>query len=148
MGAIYGGYVRNSPYAFANEKATYHGYKYVAQANAFNVFDEPISEKLTTIQGSKIWANNSHIGDYVEFSIVDKDDILNLFSQQGIVKGEGEIEVERWVHKIYLPPWNCEKDLSTKTAIEVIAGLYLRVCYVNVGQTQVDFAVEYIGYEK
>lgn len=148
MGAIYNSSIRNSPYAFANEKAVYRGYKYVAQANAANIFDESIDENLALIQGCRIWAKAPNIGDYIEFSIVDKDDVLGLFSQQNIIKDQAVLEVERWTHNIYLPPWNCEKDLFTKTAIETTQGLYLRACYINTGGVAVDFAVEYMGYEK
>ena len=148
MSGIYGSTLKSSPYAYADERAVYRGYKYIAQADAMNIYDEQIDEKLVYVQGSKIWVNNPNLGDYIEFSIVDKNDTLGLFTENSLTKEGDVLEVQRWTHNIYLPPWSCEKELITKTAFETISGLYLRVCYVNVGLNDVDFAVEYLGYEK
>lgn len=136
-----------SPYAYAEERTVFQGFKYTAQAGALNIFDEPIGNKLVYIQGGKVWFKSPNIGDYVELSIVDKDNVLGLFSQYNLTEDIDVLEVSKWVKKLYTPSWDWECELVAKTAGQVVPGLYLRVAYENTGTSPVEFAVNYLWYE-
>lgn len=138
---------RLSPYAYADEKTVFQGYKYVAQPGALNIFDEPIGNKLVYIQGGKVWFKSPNLGDFAELSVVDKDNVLGLFDQYGLVVGEDVLEVSKWVRNLYTPPWDWENELIAKTAGQVVPGLYLRIAYQNTGVNPVDFGVLYLWYE-
>lgn len=147
MGQIHNPAQRLSPYAFANERTVFQGYKYIAQPSALNIFDEKVGSKLVYIQGGKLWVKAPNLGDYVELSLVDKDNVLGLFSQYNLVVGTDVLEVSKWVRKLYMPPWNWECELLSKTVGQLVPDLYLRIAYENVGTTPVDFGVTYLWYE-
>ena len=68
------------PYAFAKEKTTFKGYSYTAQPGALNIFDEQVVSNVVYVQGGKFWVKSPNLGDYAEMSVVDKDNVLGLFS--------------------------------------------------------------------
>jgi hypothetical protein len=147
MGQIHRPSERISPYAYADEKTVFQGFSYTAQPGALNIYDEPIGNQLVYIQGGKLWVKQPNLGDYAELSVVDKDNVLGLFDQYGLVEGTDVLEVSKWVRKLHTPPWNWECELFAKTAGSVAPGLYLRVAYENTGTSAVDFGVFYLWYE-
>lgn len=147
MGQIHRPTEKLSPYAFADERTVFQGFKYTAQPEALNIFDEPIGNSLVYIQGGKVWVKSPNLGDYAELSIVDKDNVLGLFDNYGLTQGVDVLEVSKWVRKLYPPPWDWECDLFSKTAGSVASGLYLRIAYQNTGIVPVDFGVSYLWYE-
>lgn len=118
------------------------GHLYVAQPNSLNIYDEQISTQLKLRGG---WYNTftaSTLGDYVEFSIVDKDNVLGLFSLFGLTVGQGVLELKKFVKTAYVNPnLGNRKEFISAGASEIMAGLYFRVYYYNSGSSSVTFSV-------
>ena len=147
MGQIHRQAQKVSPYAYANENTVFQGYNYTAQPGALNIFDEPVSSNAVYVQGGKIWIKSPNLGDYAEMSVVDKDNVLGLFSQYGLTEGVDVLEISKWVRNLRIPPWDWECELMAKTVGEVAPGLYLRISYQNTGVDPVDFGGFYLWYE-
>ena len=147
MGQIYRPVDKTSPYAFADESTVFQGYNYTAQPGALNIFDEQVNNNTVYIQGGKFWVKSPNLGDYAEMSVVDKDNVLGLFSQYGLTEGVDVLEISKWVRNLRIPPWDWECEMMAKTVGELTPGLYLRIAYQNVGVDPVDFGGFYLWYE-
>jgi len=122
---------------------TWKGHLYTALPNSLNIFDEVVTTQLKLRGGwYKILTTNTAIGDYIEFSIVDKDNVLGLFSYFELTLGQDVLELKKFVKTEYISPLNLERqDFQTGGASEVMAGLYFRVAYYNSSVISVQFTV-------
>jgi len=107
----------------------------VQGANAdpvLNLFDLLVTTE-TKIRGGKwkIAGSGHHPDDYVEFSVVDKDDVLGLFSYYGVPQG-GFLELSKFAITMPVDPehkgWEVTEEPGAST---VFAGLYMRVHYMS-----------------
>jgi len=123
------------------------GYKATVISPAANYFDNVISEQLS-LCGGEYWVNQEdldkvHEDDYVEFSIIDKDNVLGLFSYYGLTQGTDILELNKFVRTDYVKKGNINEgyysDLSksVKGANGLIVGLYSRVKYTSCGEQPV-----------
>lgn len=119
------------------------GHLYTAQPNSLNIFDEVVTTQLKLRGGwYKILDSSANIGDYIEFSIVDKDDILGLFGLFGLTINEDVLELKKFVRTEYISPEDkSRQDFQSLGASEVMAGLYFRTYYYNSGSVSVNFSV-------
>ena len=102
---------------------------YTAQPNAVNIFDMLIDETMVgadgtvQIQGGMYWTNGEvEAGDYIEFAVMDLDNVL----------GYGEnVELAKYVRKL---PVRADRDgeIDPRQASVLVQGLYLRTIYVAV----------------
>ena len=126
----------------------WEGSFYEAVAEATNIYDEVVTTEKRLRGGRyEVMDGNSVIGDYVKFSVVDKDDVLGLFDMLEIEEG-GFLELRRYV-KDYVNPLaagNIQK-FEGNSAFPVIAGLYLRSTYVSTGAVNVKFKAGTLAYE-
>ena len=78
-------------------KAVWKGYLYTATAGILNIFDELINTEIKISSGyyqlvAPLDSPEAVIGDYVEMSIIDKDNISGLFSLYGLVARKNEVQ--------------------------------------------------------
>lgn len=127
----------------------FQGYLYTASAGVTSIFDELITTEIKLRAGwYEILDNNAVIGDYIDFSVVDKDDVLGLFGALGLTQGVDVLEVGNFVRTEYINPRNTGRsDFRVDGASTVFAGLYFRVKYVSTGANDVDFKASYLVYE-
>jgi len=119
------------------------GHLYTAQPNSLNIYDEVVTTQLRLRGGwYKVLSTGANIGDYVEFSIIDKDNVLGLFAYFGLTVGQDVLELKKFVKTEYINPLSLERqDFVSGGASEVMAGLYFRTYYYNSGLTAVKFSV-------
>lgn len=102
---------------------------YVAQPNATNVWDMPITAAMVgadgkvQMQGGDYETDgNVEDGDYLEFAVMDIDNILSYGAN---------FELAKYVKKRALNK-NQTKAIDPRQASDLIQGLYLRTIYVAV----------------
>lgn len=127
----------------------WEGHMYTANAGATNIFDEVVTtEKRLRGGWYELLDSNAVVGDYVEFSVVDKDDVLGLFALLGLTVGVDVLELRKYVKKDYVNPTNkARQPFVGNSAFPVIVGLYLRSMYVSIGSVDVVFKVNMLAYE-
>jgi hypothetical protein len=119
------------------------GHLYTAAPNSLNIFDEKVTTQLKLRGGwYKLLDSTANVGDYVEFSIIDKDNILGLFGMFGLTVGTSVLELKKFVRSEYVSPNDMTRqDFVTGGASEVMAGLYFRTYYLNTGSSEIKFAI-------
>lgn len=119
------------------------GHLYTATAGATNIFDEVVTvEKQLRGGWYELFNDNAVIGDYMEFSVVDKDDVLGLFSLYGMVVGQHVLELAKYVKTEYINPNKKERQVFLANSTFVVyAGLYMRTIYESTGGGDVVFKV-------
>lgn len=118
------------------------GHLYVAQPNSLNIFDELIVTQLKLRGGWYKLLDNGTLGDYLEFSIIDKDNVLGYFDYFGLTVGQDVLELKKFVRTEYISPESKSRnDFASGGASEVMAGLYFRTYYYNSGNEVVNFSV-------
>lgn len=116
---------------------------YTAQPNSLNIFDEVVTTQLKLRGGwYRLLDNNATVGDYVEFAIVDKDNVLGLFGYFGLTVGQDVLELKKFVRTDYVSPESkARQEFQSAGASEVMTGLYFRSYYYNSGNSTVQFTV-------
>lgn len=119
------------------------GHKYTATAGATNIFDEVVTtEKQLRGGWYELFDDNAVVGDYLEFSVVDKDDVLGLFALYGMTVGTHVLELAKYVKTEYINPAKKERQIfMAKSTFVVTGGLYLRTIYESTGANDVGFKV-------
>ena len=122
------------------------GYKYAAQAGVQNIFDELVTKQIY-IQGGKYKVIGATDGDYAEFAVVDKNDVLGLFALYGLVVGQDVLELYKYIRTYYMLDANDSGEFKFESAARIYQGLFLRAIYMSVGATPVKMGVTYQWYE-
>jgi hypothetical protein len=140
-----------APYAFgvSQEQTKFKGYLYSMSPFSVNIFDELITKQVF-IQGGAFETKDAVEGDSADFSIVDKDDAMGLFSLYGLTVGVDVIELRRYVETEFMFDGVNKEDLRVEAAGQVYAGLYFRTKYVSVaplGSPDTKVKVRYLYYE-
>ena len=119
------------------------GHKYTATAGATNIFDEVVTtEKQLRGGWYELMCENAVLDDYLEFAVVDKDDVLGLFTMLGYTVGEDVLELAKYVKTEYINPLRTDRQVfMANSTFVVIAGLYIRTIYVSTGENDVTFKV-------
>lgn len=121
------------------------GQRYVASAGVLNIFDELITSEVKLRGGWYELLDDPTIPkatnqDYIEFSVVDKDDVLGLFSTYGLTVGEDVLEISKFVVKDYINPYHNNREMfNVSSASTIVAGLYMRTYYYSNGAQDVTF---------
>lgn len=117
------------------------GKKYTAVLGVLNIFDEEIiadmvgADGTVMMGGGKYWVNDKVTeGDYIEYSVVDKNDVLGLFAQLGLTLGLDVLELAKFVQKEYIGN-NQSEMMPFDQAKQLVQGLFLRSIYNSVGTT-------------
>ncbi|HUV84463.1 MAG TPA: hypothetical protein VMV86_02075 [Methanosarcinales archaeon] len=116
---------------------------YTATAGALSIFDEPVLSQIKVRGGWYELFSSPTEGDYVEFSVIDKDDVLGLFSTYGLTIGVDILELKKFVRTEYINPnsINARQEFLSNGATSVYAGLYMRVAYLSTGLSDVVFKI-------
>lgn len=127
----------------------WHGHKYLATAGQTSIFDELVTtEKQIRGGWYEMMDNNAVVGDYIEFSVVDKDDVLGLFSTYGLTVGVDVLELKKYVKEDYINPLHAgnREVIESRSTFLITAGLYMRTIYESTGGDDVCFKVVTIAY--
>lgn len=109
------------------------GFLYTAQASQNTQFLEKYSDDLH-LQGGKIWVGeNAQIGDYIELSITDEDNLLGY--------GSG-FEIVKFIETLYTYP-NFKWECCTEDAKLMTAGFYTNLKYYSTGSSDVKISIAY-----
>ena len=117
-----------------------------------NIFDFRIDEaysgvdgQIELIGGRYYIKDNSAINenDFLEFSVVDKDNILGLFEIYGLVVGTDILELKKFI-KTHSVIGGQIVEFNPGQVKILYAGLYLRLSYTSYGNTQFAFKIDYI----
>lgn len=131
-------------------------YKFSVQPNTINIFDLEVTTEIRIV-GGEIWVAPSdvskvHDDDYCEFSIVDKNNVLGLFSVYGIPQG-GVLELKKFVRTEYIKKGDADSGYNSvpgnllKGSNPVLAGLFRRITYESFGSEALTFIVRLTHYE-
>jgi len=125
------------------------GHKYTATAGAVSIFDEVVTtEKQLRGGWYELFDENAVVGDYLEFAVVDKDDVLGLFALYGLTVGEDVLELKKYVKTDYINVLKRDRQIfMANSTFVVTAGLYLRTIYDSVGENDVTFKVVTHAFE-
>lgn len=115
-------------FAYLKQKTRFNGFRYVAAPNAITIFDEEITRQIF-VQGGRVVIRNAVDGDYVEFSIVDVDNVLGLFVGYGLRPGIDVLELDKYVRTVYPDEAMDTAEHRVSAAAPVTAGLYFRITY-------------------
>ncbi|MFX1590479.1 MAG: hypothetical protein ACFFC1_20285, partial [Promethearchaeota archaeon] len=91
-------------YGATPETAVWKKRKHTAIAGQTTFFDILVTTEIRIRGGSYKILDFSkvHEDDYVEFSVVDKDDVLGLFSTDGLEVGVDILELKKFVKTEYI----------------------------------------------
>lgn len=135
-------------YSQFEEDASFHGMLLEASAGDTVIQDLEISTQVY-MAGGYYWAHNCNVGDYVEVSVVDKNDVLGLFGAFGLEVGLDVLELAKFVVTHYLKPGGVDwAELLTEDVAPVIPGLFVRAKYVNTGTQAASIGITYRWFEE
>lgn len=122
---------------------------HVATAGATNFYDTEITvEKKIRGGWYELMCDTAVVGDYIEFSMIDKNDVLGFFAAYGYTVGEDILELKKYVRRSYVNPFSKNmKVYEAKSWFTVCAGLFLRIAYVSTGTEDVTFESEIFLYD-
>jgi hypothetical protein len=139
--------VATSIYGYSAERTRFMGYRYSAPPNTLSIFDEVIVKQLF-LQGGDGSVDYAVDGDYAEFSIIDKDDVLGFFVPLGLTVGVDILEIDKYIKKKYMADGHNEMTHRVPVAAPVLEGLYFRLTYNAVaGGTNRIIRPTYLWYE-
>ena len=133
-------------------------FKNTITAGEINIFDEVVTVEKK-LCGGEYWIITStgsdvHDDDYVEFSIIDKDDVLGLFSTYGLSTSTGDVlELTKFIITDYAKKgfngyeFHSKLYEGIKGTNGVIAGLYFRAYYHSYGTVDLNFKWRVYYYE-
>ena len=128
----------------------WEGKLYTATAGAMNFFDEEVTvEKQLRGGWYEIMNDKAQVGDYVEQSVVDKNDVLGLFSVFGLTVGQDVLELKKYVKTEYVNPTTAgqRQVFGASSTFTLTVGLFLRVAYNSTGAEDVELKVTTLAYE-
>ncbi len=143
-----------SAYAYAAETTTWHGSGSVgvALANAQTFFDTEITTQIYA-QSGFYWAQDITVGDVMEFSVIDKNDVLGLFSTYGLTVGVDVLELKKYVDDVCVVPelgpnntYDGRYYFEAKKAALLLPGLFIRGAYTNTHATKDVNVIYHYGW--
>ena len=130
-------------------------YKNNVVAGQVNIFDVEV-ENEKRICGGEYWVDDSsniHADDKVDFSIVDKNDVLGLFTALGLEVGTDVLEIVKFVKDGYIKKgdpaagYHSELYQGIKGTNRVVPGLFYRATVDSNGTVDFDFLWRMYFYE-
>jgi hypothetical protein len=123
-----------------------HGYKFNMPASGLSIHDIEITTQVL-VQGGTFWVDVEGEDDYAEFSVVDKNNVLGLFSLFGLTPGEDVLELKKFITKMYMHKGFNNKSIMASVVTPVVSGLFLRNYYYNSSSSPVKVGMSYVWYE-
>lgn len=126
----------------------WEGHLYKATAGATSIYDEVVDVEKRIRGGWYEIFGGAVLGDYVEFSVVDKDDVLGYFTPLGLIVGQDVLELQKYVRKEYVNPGaGGRNNFMANSVWPLIPGLYMRTTFVSIGSEDVDLKVVTFAYQ-
>jgi len=122
---------------------------YTVQAGALNFFDRAIIYEEKLRRGwYEVMDTNSVIGDYIEESVIDKDDVLGYFGAYGYTVGVDVLELVKYVKTDYINPLaaGTRQNFEVGSVFAIMPGLYLRTAYLSTGANNIQLKVATLAY--
>lgn len=133
--------------------ATWVGKTYTVQPGVLNIFELEITREIFLRGGSVQLLTppasvKAHKDDYIEFSVVDKNDVLGMFSLLGLTVGVDILELGKFVRTKKVVG-HCPEPLvfMAKGASQVFPGLFFYTHYRSFGTEAHDIEVVYNFHE-
>jgi hypothetical protein len=132
-------------------------FKHTATAGQLNIFDIEVDLEKR-ICGGEYWikdssVSNVHEDDYIEFSVIDKDDVLGLFESLNLEVGVDVLEISKYVITDYIKKgcssvcYHSQLWEGIKGTTKCLPGLFFRVQYDSNGTSNIDFMWRLYYYE-
>lgn len=121
-----------------------------AQAGAISIFDKRITTELKLRGGwYELLESGAAVGDFIEFAIVDKDNVLGMFVPLGLTPGTDVLELKKYVRNEFVAPASLgsRQEFQCGSVFSVMAGLYFRTLYHSSGTSPVKFKTMVFAYE-
>lgn len=117
------------------------GISFTATAGQSTSYDYKLTE-ARLIDGTRLILKDHAFGDYVNFQVVDVDNILGY--------GAGTVLDEFSDHWYVSPDTMDQREVRLPYSAEILVNLYIRIIYTSVGNTNVSvlcnlFAHKYIA---
>lgn len=144
------GYIITSPTFenVGNLAPVWRGSLHQAPANTLSFFDESVNNQQKLREGWFKILSGGQIGDYIECSIIDKDDVLGLFAMFNLQVGQDVLELKKYIRTEYFSPeYRGRQEFKSDAVSELMAGLYVRVAYYNSGDNAATFTITRRYYE-
>lgn len=142
-----GAMVVSPTYGMYEEAGRYKGSGLAAYPQCTTIEDLRLTTEIY-LQGAHFWIHHGNWGDFVDFSVVDKDDILGLFAYYSLTPGEDVLELAKYVENFPIKPGDSEGDFYPPSYADVASGLYLRVKYENNSNEGTYMGVTYLTFER
>jgi len=144
----YGNMIIAPSHGHYNEHGKFKGFLLTCSGNQTTILDHKIEQQVYVNEGY-FWACSGNMGDYAEFSVVDKDDVMGLFDTYGLEVGVDVLELGKFVESQYIDPNGSPlQRLTSPTEACVCSGLYMRTKYENVGDRTAYIGVTYLWLEE
>ncbi len=133
-------------------------YKDTVNGGQINIFDIEVTQEKR-IHGGEYWIHQDdvskvHDDDFIEFSVVDKNDVLGLFGTYGLNKENGDIlELCKFILTDYVKKGNASDGYHSvlyegiKGTNLVTKGLFLRTMYDSHGSENIRWMWRLYYYE-
>jgi len=130
-------------------------YKFTASAGIKTFYDIEVTTELR-ISGGEMWVENPTAvrdDDYVEFSVVDKNDVLGYFPLFGYQIGINVLEIKKFVKTDYLKKNIANEGYSSYLPSDlhgdpVIPGLFFRIGIKSTGTSPIQIKTRLAYYEE
>ena len=130
------------------------GYMFDASPGTVTFFDVAIDTQIYLQGGAaRVSPNKALRGDKMEFSIVDKNDVMGFFVFYGMTPGVDVLELKKFVTDEFIMWWGNEGQTVTVepgTVSLLVPGLFLRCAYHAVevaGRESVPVILNYNWFE-
>lgn len=135
-------------YSAIDDSGRFLGDSFCASGLATTIHDFKIENDLR-LEGAHWWSQGHEWGDFADFAVVDRDNVLGLFDYYGLEEGD-VLELKKYVRHIPLPPKDCcdfyQEDFFVDNPAFICSGLYLRCVYDNNGTTDTYIGIVYQTY--
>jgi hypothetical protein len=125
-----------STYSAYDEDGQFYGGRVDCPAGSTAILDIPITTELFVSYGM-CWFKNANDGDICEIELVDKNDVLGLFTMYGLEPGVDVLSLGKLAENIPMypgdTPWT---TFDTGDTAPVMGGLFIRAKYENNSEDQ------------
>lgn len=144
-----GGTVVSQTYGSTPNRSAWKMRTHDAVAGETTFFDIEITTEIKLRSGSYYVDNiaDIHTNDYIELSLIDKNDVLGLFFSYGLTVGQDILELHKLVQTEHPIPNGYEFGINAWAPQEVYTGLFLRVAYNSFGSTNIRFRTRLFWFE-
>lgn len=118
-----------------------------AIGNTITFYDWEVPADLIYLQWLDYYTDlNVHeFEDYMEFSIIDKNDVTGLFVYYGLTVGEDILEISKNAFTLY-PMKNEHFNFNNDEIVKLLEGLFLRISYTNLGSETVKTRIRMLSH--